>query len=1098
MSKIHISSDFLMTQESEQLSNLRWVTDLLNRPVEEGAGVKPTPFIGHDTASNSFNRLEFFQLSDLSLDMQATHTWFDPAKITEASKKFLSNFISSEDLVIGYELSKQTRFILDSMGITYIDLWLHPVRFMDDIMFAMGSNNSNLGASLAQGEINSRTMQLYADRLKIQSYKGWERKDPIIVDNSALFVGQTLNDKSVLKDGRFHSVLDFRAEMTKLSESHNHVYYSRHPFLKSGDEAELEFVLGLPNTSITSLPSYKLICHPRINCVAGLSSSVLTEAKLMDKETLQLMQSPYTLKALQGSPDAYATRMHEVIDPSFWNTILSTLSGHPFFTQSRSPESVSFIDGKDKLRDMLGFYWGYGDIDKTENMRVAKIKSAAAAKPASGTISSRQSSANITAIKRKIENADVVAFDIFDTLVERTINSPNDLFGLIAPSTDKVVANLSSYFTDLRKRARKLAENAAFGEEVLLKDRYKAIADKASLNAEQETALYNLEVAAEEQVLRPRWVGKELYQYACQAGKRVILVSDTFFEPEVIHNILENCGYSEHAKSYLSSEAGALKATGNLFGTVIKEEGVDPSSILMIGDNGHSDVTQAKAFGLEACHIPDKARISTDASPALMRALRDISDAHTKTIATGLVSHKYTQAAIPNDAGFTRGDVTQLGYGVLGPMFAGFGKWILDNAREREITDIYFLARDGAIAKKCYEAIATDNAPAPRAHYIYASRRSSRVAALETVSDILNILETSFSPTPLKSIIESRFGIDISSVSPAILRDFGFQSTQQIVQPIDNYEALTGLVSHPEVAALILANAKTEREELLAYYAEHDLHESRIGRKIAFVDIGHSGTIQQSLCKLLKLEETTGLYFATFEGIKENLGSSTGLGYYASNISSEDRAHPYKRNLLMFETAFLNEDRSFVRIKEGSPVFLDSAEDETRSNLSRELHASIAEFCEDLTSILRHFEVEIKLTPEEATAPFLGYLSEPSVLDASIFKGIGFENQYSGRSASWIIPTDANLPAIWKAGAETLRGRKAKIHKGTGGKRKGATLMPEPDHLTHRLFSAGVEILLSQAKRRKFRTKRDRFFNDSKSAVVRMFGAAVYGGPDNA
>ncbi|MCV4626815.1 hypothetical protein OFC18_32575, partial [Escherichia coli] len=62
---------------------------------------------------------------------EETHAHFNEHAITDKSVNYLGNFLKNT-FVIGYELSEQTKSILDKINIKYIDIWLHPIRFVDD------------------------------------------------------------------------------------------------------------------------------------------------------------------------------------------------------------------------------------------------------------------------------------------------------------------------------------------------------------------------------------------------------------------------------------------------------------------------------------------------------------------------------------------------------------------------------------------------------------------------------------------------------------------------------------------------------------------------------------------------------------------------------------------------------------------------------------------------------------------------------------------------------------------------------------------------------------------------------------------------------
>ena len=1107
--RIFIASDPFMTQEAEQHSNLRWMSDLLTNPVRQATGVTPMPLSTTDTREPGLlDRKFFFETSDIDLDPQVAQFWFDETRVTEASVTYARNFIEADDLIIGYEMSHQTKAILDRIGAHYVDMWLHPIRFMDDVLFGMNSSIDAVRRELANFNVEPNQMQLYADRIKIQMYKGWYRKEADVPENSAVFIGQMMNDKSVCLNGRFLSLLDFKERFAEIAAEHSHVYYARHPYLKSGDEEVLAFVRGLPNVTLTDLPTYRLIASPNVRTVFGLSSSVIAEAAMIGKETEYLYRPIFEFGSakqcgnLHSNPDLYASIQQDFVSPAFWAQVL----GAHFEVDQNTPE-ITFTDPKDKIRDMLGMYWSYGQIDKLENLRTAnkpkpKIPDAVPEEP---TVFN-QSTAAIARLKSEIDAHDVVSFDIFDTLVERVIMHPNDLFKMIAPKAKAIVGDPEFDFVTARKEARHLARDRATGEEINLVDRYDAMAAHHGFSIETARRLYNLELEAEMSVCVARWIGKQAYEYARLQGKRVILVSDIFFDGDFIHSLLESCGYRDHDAVYLSSETGLLKATGNMFPHVLTSEGVAASDVLHVGDNPNADISQGRSHGLSVCHLPEKNLVTKSVS-GLLEPVEGNSDSPIKSAVGGLIGHEFTRGALGKDAGVARGDAETLGYVGLGPMFYGFANWILQTAKTRGLTDVYFLARDGDIVQRCYEVLSANDPDAPHAHYLLASRRAVRAASIFSAEDVDATLRTNFTPSSLRYLLKHRFGLDTVHIDPQELAEYGFQSLDDLADWKANAENIRGLFLKTRIFHQILQRSRSERDELLEYFERMGLSHETDGRRIGFVDIGHSGSIQSGVCKILPLRHTTGMYFTTFADIGEKMlpGQHVAFAYYGDRLPESDREHPYKRNILMFETAFLNDQRSLVRIEGGKPVYLETASDAQRTRLARQLHFGAVQFCRDFVDRFGTIIGTPLIAPDLATAFYNRFVTSPTQRDAEVFKGMAFENAYSGRETRWIIPKapTATSPAIWTAGLSALCGaRPARTAPKPAASKKTHQASQSPAHaphstgLGHRLVMAGGEILLSGRRYDKLRRKPRRFFADSQKPWVRMIGVSVYGADD--
>lgn len=356
-----------MTKEKEQFSNRRWLKDILHRPLHEATGIICESLTSSLTDKNLLSREMFFKLSNITLELEQTQFYYNDSLIKKKSLDYLSSFIKKNSLVIGYELSEQTRNIFNKIGVTYIDIWLHPVRFYDDIVFAFNSNNHSIRKALFGYNLDENNFYYSADRLKVQSYKGWRRVEPKLSVNSALFIGQMMNDKSVCKDGNYLSLLDFKEEFKKKTKEYSTVYYSRHPYIKTEDKNVLEFVKKFKNVEIIDEAPYRLFASLRLKHVFSLSSSAATEAKYFGKSTSLLYKSVINYGDFNNN-NSYSTIFQKFIEPSFWSNVLKNIC------DVNNVPTYNFIPAKDKIRDMLGFYWSYYDIDKLEHLRTKKKK----------------------------------------------------------------------------------------------------------------------------------------------------------------------------------------------------------------------------------------------------------------------------------------------------------------------------------------------------------------------------------------------------------------------------------------------------------------------------------------------------------------------------------------------------------------------------------------------------------------------------------------------------------------------------------------------------------------------------------------------------
>ncbi|SOZ68305.1 conserved hypothetical protein [Cupriavidus taiwanensis] len=851
-----ICCDFLMTRPETQRYHHSWFMRLLSRALSSALDCSIGEFIC-ENESGAVARKEFFRRSGIELNVDSTHFYFDPNSITDESVDYLKSNLEGS-LIVGYEISEETRNIIARAGLIYVDIWLHPIRFMDDNFFAFKSNSPEINSRLQKSSLDTRVFGLYADKLRIQSVMGWNKfkksLENKLVDGSCLFVGQTLTDKAVCKRGKMLNVLDFKEEFAGLTKNHRHVYFSRHPLLKGGDEDQLAFLKEFKNVSLVSEPGYKLLCVDAIEKVAAISSSLVYEASYFSKQTEYFYRPIVPVNELEGD-GGYFSLYHKLHRPDFWEQLFLGI----IQTRKNVPQ-YDFLRGENTYRDMLSLYYNNHVFDRSQyvysklDAGALKKEPAAAKKeglPVSGLYSN---SIALDRIKKQIDGFDVISFDLFDTLVERSVGRPSDVLRIVGEHACAKYGVDADAFVKARQSAK---QYSAFQEETPLVDRYEILCRNLLLPVEAKTDLYEKELEVERALLHPRTIGIELVKFARSKGKRVIVVSDTYFNLQFVSEIIENLKISVDCV-YVSSDFDETKESGKLYATVKLKE--NDARILHIGDSLRSDYHSAKKAGISAVWL----KSNFDQIKSSILGFKEL-DGKCSSLRNGVIQRNLAKyPVIANNPGYSQGKAYNLGYNVIGDVLLGYVSWIVDRARVDKVSKIYFLARDGKIAYRIYNVL-KKMAPdlVPPAHYLLASRRALRVASLQSEQDVRDEVDVF-----LSEISKIRHRVDLAT---HLSSRFGLPATKlaEIGLPIHfEVESGKGMLALREFLASVLfvqgvlENAQRERESYLSYCKEHGLSVDSDDR-VAFVDIGHNGTLQSSLAKLLRLQNTIGYYFCT-------------------------------------------------------------------------------------------------------------------------------------------------------------------------------------------------------------------------------------------
>lgn len=274
----------------------------------------------------------------------------------------------------------------------------------------------------------------------------------------------------------------------------------------------------------------------------------------------------------------------------------------------------------------------------------------------------------------------VLSCDIFDTLIHRVLARPEDVFlavGLRGETAGLITVSAADFAVHRQtaERVTRAAAEAAGFDEVRIAEIYDFLAALGIVTSAERMA--RLEFETECDVCRP--IAAVQQELARIDPARVVFASDTILPGKWLAELLDRCGYGGGLRVFCSADLRLSKHTGRLFPAMAAALGVPPAEIMHIGDNDVSDVIRAKAAGFACEHLPaPRARAEDDPAPHPIVRLAD-SLARTRAL---------------TDDGDAADDGRWLG-GMAAPLVIGFSLFVLQEARRRGITRLYFLARDG-------------------------------------------------------------------------------------------------------------------------------------------------------------------------------------------------------------------------------------------------------------------------------------------------------------------------------------------------------------------------------------------------------------------
>lgn len=529
---------------------------------------------------------------------------------------------------------------------------------------------------------------------------------------------------------------------------------------------------------------------------------------------------------------------------------------------------------------------------------------------------------NLHELERAIDQASVISFDFFDTLFIRFLYQPEDVFDIIGKRYQ--IEGFNAIRQSAQVEAFRRMRNSE-AKEITLAQIYDCMAPLKEASAGE---LLQAEYAIELALVSPNAELLPVFKKVLESGKPVVVTSDmylpvTFFEEAFRENELPLVPF------FISADRNATKRDcGELFDVLARELGVSHRDILHIGDNPVSDIKQASLKGLatfqynELRRPPKPAHHDVDAS-----------------IAVGLL-RKHVAGIAPNSA-------KELGFLYGGPATLAFLEWIAETSKKNEIDKILFLARDGyslSLAANTHYS-----GSLPEHHYFSGSRTVFTLASINerNFKDYIPFLLSGSDGLTPHEIFE-RIGAPVPAAK--LMAAFGYCEASQIRAS-----------EHPRFAELlffykweILKVCARNRRALYVYLSQLGIKD---GDKIAFVDVGWSGTTQNAfemaISSFLNIE-VYGYYFCLADTPEciERRKKSRMTGFISTATADFSRAAVDKiyQNRVGIEFFFSAPHQSIIGLNVSPNGVVDAIEDtrihdiDDLSNLAVEITEGIVEF----------------------------------------------------------------------------------------------------------------------------------------------------------
>lgn len=462
-----------------------------------------------------------------------------------------------------------------------------------------------------------------------------------------------------------------------------------------------------------------------------------------------------------------------------------------------------------------------------------------------GMLSDKERCRSMKEIKKAIDDAEIISFDIYDTLIMRNVFSPQDVFNLVELQLNYRLKKTIPY-QEMRNRTVSNLQK----ENYTLEELYDKMQE---LYPDDEVDVYRtIELETESAVTVARRDMVEVYQYAAKQKKTIYLLSDMYLPSAYLLKILTEHGIKcDEAHLWISGEMGISKKDRRMWEKYI-EEIVGKKKALHIGDSQEADIEYAQKVGIQAIKIASAANMLKEIIPVKIWAQTYslYGSITLGIIADELFNSPFSWRSIDNK--YYISTCRQFGKIVFGNVLLTYFLWLLGESKKRRISQLVFLSRDGYFLRQDYlnliHKLHVDGAP--DVEYLFISRKAVLTLAAKEQEAFATLLAFSYSGT-FQNYLNDRFDLRILSEDE--------HAKEEIRLPQDEDKVKEWLVPYYD-------NIYRQIDNYCGTY-EHYVNEMEWNDGTAIVDICYTGTIQYWLSRVLD-KKLTGFYWVA--NISEN------------------------------------------------------------------------------------------------------------------------------------------------------------------------------------------------------------------------------------
>ncbi|MBP7216100.1 MAG: HAD hydrolase-like protein, partial [Candidatus Omnitrophica bacterium] len=358
------------------------------------------------------------------------------------------------------------------------------------------------------------------------------------------------------------------------------------------------------------------------------------------------------------------------------------------------------------------------------------------------------------------ESHTVISFDIFDTLLIRTIEPLEQIHHFVFDRAFLQRFGGIDRFQMLRawksieSRLRANAAQAGYDSECSDEEIIACLAQELGKEGVGTHDLLESALSIEKYFLEPMPNMRLLLERLAK-HHRIIAISDTIFSARILSKLLESCGYANLIdRVYSSSDFKLSKASGRLFLKVLDEERVQKESICHIGDNALSDYCVPRHLGMQSILLYDEWNLKRKAELRILGRKRNGSAFFSGQT---IISHVKSKDWQGNDK---EKRLYEWGRDILGPLLTIFTHCLVNQIKKDAVHKLYFIAREGFLLQRIFSffSLEFDERRLPESALVPVSRFTAFLSSIKSLGS--RELAIAAWGNPDVDILLKRLGID--------------------------------------------------------------------------------------------------------------------------------------------------------------------------------------------------------------------------------------------------------------------------------------------------------------------------------------------------